>query len=374
MSNFLMSKRSNIDLEAVMDTVLDGLVIIDNKGIIQAFNPAAVKIFGYAEKDVVGKNIKMLMPDPYHSEHDGYLSNYAETKEKKIIGIGREVLGKRKDGSIFPMDLGVNEMKTDEGLMFVGTIRDISERKESERKILDYMDALKRSNEELDEFAYIASHDLKEPLRGVSNNAMFLEEDYESTIDDDGKRRFARIRFLCDRMERLIDDLLYFSRIGRQNLAIKSVDLNDAVKDVILMTEQKIIENSCTVTLTTILPTVICDSVRIMEVFRNLISNGMKYNKNVKQIIEISHTEDNDFYYIHVADNGIGIDEKFHEDIFRIFKRLNDEDDNIKGTGVGLTFVKKIVERHGGDVKVQSTPGEGTTFSFSISKKIKTIQ
>ena len=137
-------------------------------------NTSAVRIFGYTTEEVSGKNVSMLMPEPYRSEHDGYLSYYHTTGEKKVIGLGREILAQRKDGTVFPMELGVNEMEVDERKMYVGTIRDISERKEAEKSLQTYIQKLTRSNEELDQFAYIASHDLKEPLRGLFNNATFL--------------------------------------------------------------------------------------------------------------------------------------------------------------------------------------------------------
>jgi PAS domain S-box-containing protein len=132
-----------------MNTVLDGLIIIDHKGAIQSFNPSAERIFGYAAGEVIGKNVRMLMPEPYHCGHDGYLKNYLDTGDKKVIGIGREVSGRRKDGSDFPMELGVNEMQLAGERMFVGTVRDITERKQAEKEIRQHLAALKHSNQEL---------------------------------------------------------------------------------------------------------------------------------------------------------------------------------------------------------------------------------
>lgn len=354
-------------LEAVLNTILDGLITIDSEGSIQSFNPAAVRIFGYEPEEVIGRNVKMLMPDPYHSEHDGYLEHYKETGERKIIGIGREVAAKRKDGSVFPMELGVNEMQVDGKRMFVGTIRDITERKEAEIAIADYVLKLKQSNQELDDFAYIASHDLKEPLRGLSNNALFLKEDYEEQLDDGAKKRLGRMSYLCERMERLVDDLLYFSRLGRQELAIQKTDLNDVINDIEMMTETVMKEQNAHIVIPEKLPTITCDLPRITELFRNLITNAIKYNDKDKKIIEIGTKQGDKQIVFYVRDNGIGIDQCFYDDVFRIFKRLNDEDDNVKGTGVGLTFVKKIIERHKGRIWLESTLGEGTTFYFTLN-------
>lgn len=371
--NTLPDHNKSAQLEAVMNTVLDGLITIDSQGYIQSFNPAAVRIFGYQPGDVIGKNVKMLMPDPYHSGHDGYIRNYLETGERKVIGIGREVAAKRKDGSIFPMELGINEMNVNGDRMFVGTIRDITERKKAEAEIADYLKKLKRSNQELDDFAYIASHDLKEPLRGLSNNALFLKEDYQESLDASAEKRLNRMVYLCERMEVLVDDLLYFSRLGRQELAIQKTDINAVIKDVRMMVEAAFVDEKISILVPDTLPVIICDLPRVTELFRNLITNAIKYNDKTEKIIEIgslaSHPDvPEDAYIFYVADNGIGIDENFFQDVFRIFKRLNDEDDSVKGTGAGLTFVKKIVERHNGQIWIESKLGVGTTFYFTLSK------
>lgn len=362
-------------LQAILATVLDGIITIDRLGVICSFNPAAERIFGYREQEVLGKNVKMLMPNPYHDEHDGYLHNYLDTGEKKVIGIGRKVEARRKDGEIFPIELGVNEMQVDGQRMFVGSIRDISERVAAEQSIVDYLAKLTRSNQELDDFAYIASHDLKEPLRGLNNNALFLQEDYGEVLDEDGLKRLDRIGFLCKRMEALVDDLLYFSRLGRQDLAIKNTNLNDVISDIQHMMETNLVEANAQIIVPQPLPEITCDATRVTEVFRNLISNAVKYNDKEKKLVEVGYMDSPvgqcqlSQYIFYVKDNGIGIKESFFEDVFRIFKRLNTEDDDVKGTGVGLTFVKKIIERHGGKIWLESDLGLGTTFYFYLSLK-----
>ncbi|MDR3448916.1 MAG: PAS domain S-box protein [Alphaproteobacteria bacterium] len=353
---------------AIMKTVLDGVITISDRGLIQSFNPAAVRIFGYEPEEVIGQNVKILMPEPYHSGHDNYLHNYLTTGEKKVIGIGREVSAKRKDGSIFPMELGVNEMSIQGERMFVGTIRDITERKKAELEIKRYLASLKRSNQELDDFAHIASHDLKEPLRGLSNNAMFLKEDVGDRLDQACVKRLDRMVFLCERMERLVNDLLYFSRLGRQELAVQRTDLNEVVRDIESMMENTLHETHTTIVIDLELPVITCDLPRVTEAFRNLITNAIKYNDKPEKRIAIGYEFINGERAYYVRDNGIGISEQFHSDVFRIFKRLNDEDDSVKGTGVGLTFVKKIVERHDGRIWIDSKVGEGTTFYFTINQ------
>lgn len=361
-------------LEAVMDTVLDGLIIIDKEGTIKEFNASASKIFGYSSVEVLNRNVKMLMPDPYQSAHDGYLNNYHTTGEKKIIGIGREILAKRKDGSIFPMELGVNKMEMNDELLFVGTIRDISERKQAESDIQRTLEKLKISNQELDQFAYIASHDLKEPLRGLANNALFLQEDYEDTLDEAGNRRLNRMNFLCSRMEELVDSLLYYSRLGRLEMAVKATDLNKVLEKVVELSFNEDTEATAEFIVPNPLPVVVCDHQKVAELLRNLISNGIKYNTNEHKEIELGvtskinpETQQKESRVFYVKDNGMGIDGKYFDDIFRIFKRLNEENDTVRGSGVGLTYVKKIVQRHEGSIWLESEVGKGTCFYFTLN-------
>jgi len=354
-------------LAAVMNTVLDGVITIDHAGIIESFNPAAAKMFGYQPEEAVGQNIKLLMPEPYHSAHDGFLKTYLHTGAAKVIGAGREVHARRKDGHVFPIELGVNEMHVVGRRMFVGTIRDITRRKQAEAAIEASIAALSRSNQELDDFAYIASHDLKEPLRGLSNNALFLREDFGDVLGASGAGRLDRITYLCERMDRLVNDLLYFSRLGRQHLAIRETDLNDVVADIAAMMENTLAAANARIVVPEKLPVIVCDATRITEVFRNLITNAVKYNDKPDKRVEIGCTGSGANRVYHVRDNGIGIAPQFHQDVFRIFKRLNHEDDQVKGTGVGLTFVKKIIERHDGRIWIDSEPGLGTTFYFTIN-------
>ncbi|HET8932050.1 MAG TPA: PAS domain S-box protein [Polyangiales bacterium] len=363
------AQKLSSELAGIAEVVVDALVVIDERGTIQSWNPAASRIFGYQTSEVMGKNVKLLMPEPYHSEHDGYLRRFAVTREPRIIGSGREVTGRRKDGTLVPIDLAVSELRLDGAHRYVGLIRDISERKRREQEREQLIEALKLTNQELDDFAYIASHDLKEPLRGLANNANFLEEDYRERLDDAGKARIARMRYLCIRMESLINDLLYVSRLGRQELAIRDTDLNLVINEIVQLMEPVLEEQQASIVIPKRLPYYECDHVRVQELFRNLITNAVKYNTSSTKRVEVGFLNEyagrKDVFY--VKDNGVGIDPRFHSEVFRIFKRLNAEPDDTKGTGSGLTFVKKIVERHNGSVWIESQLGEGATFFFTLS-------
>jgi PAS domain S-box-containing protein len=375
-----LNERARLRFDALMNNSPDAVVTIDERGKIQQFNPSAERLFGHVAADVVGKNVKMLMPEPYHSAHDGYLRHHAETGERHIVGTIRDVSGKRADGTIFPLDLSISELPAEGKKEFVGVLRDLSVRKRQETNLREtlvqlaaYAADLERSNQELDDFAYIASHDLKEPLRGIHNHSRFLLEDFADRLDQEGKRRLDRLVHLSQRMEKLVNDLLYFSRIGRLELAIRPTDMAATVREVIMTLETYLEERHAKVTTAADLPEVTCDSVRIAEVFRNLIVNAVRYNDKADKCVNVgylaSRIDDlggNRTHVYFVEDNGKGIASEFYEDIFKMFKRLERSDDD-GGTGAGLTFVRKIVQRHGGHIWLESEPGAGTTFFFTLA-------
>lgn len=259
---------------------------------------------------------------------------------------------------------------------FIGSLNDITPRKQAEEQLQRYTHDLERSNQELDDFAYIASHDLKEPLRGLFNHASFLLEDYSKKLDEDGVRRLNRLAQLSQRMEHLVNDLLYFSRLGRAEMAMQETDVNTIITDIEQMTESFLHERHARIVVPQSLPVIVCDRTRITEVFRNLITNAVKYNDKPECIVEVGFldkvktpqgTENSVFY---VKDNGIGIEAGFYQEIFRIFKRLQRSATGKEdGTGVGLTFVKKIIERHKGRIWLESEPGRGTVFYFTTGGK-----
>jgi PAS domain S-box-containing protein len=237
----------------------------------------------------------------------------------------------------------------------------------SQRLLAEKNRELLKSNEELEDFAYIASHDLKEPLRGINNYSTFLIQDYADKLDDLGKDKLLRLKKLTKRLENLIDSLLYYSKVGRSDLAVKETDLNEVLEEVLDSLKPVIESADIQVTVENSLPTLRCDSIRVSEIFLNLISNAIKYNDKIHKIVKISSKIDDDGKcFFSVEDNGIGIKAEHHEIIFKMFRRLHGKEKFGGGTGVGLTVVKKIIERHGGAISVSSTPGEGTTFLFTL--------
>lgn len=252
---------------------------------------------------------------------------------------------------------------------------ELAERHRAERELEVRNEQLEQTNRELDDFAYIASHDLKEPLRGIHNYSRFLIEDYAGRFDEDGRSKLETLSRLSRRMETLIDSLLHYSRLGRTDLALDVVDVQEVVDDVVDRLGISLREQHVEVRIPRRLPVIQSDRVRLAEVFANLITNAIKYNDKPQRWIEVGVAESPvggdrphapTFF---VRDNGIGIPERHLEAVFRIFKRLHGRDQFGGGTGAGLTIVRKIVERHHGRVWIESSPGQGTTVFFTLHKE-----
>ncbi len=229
---------------------------------------------------------------------------------------------------------------------------------------------LERRNAELDAFAYIASHDLKEPLRGIHNFACFLLEDYAGKLDEEGVAKLTTLMRLTQRMGSLINSLLQYSHIGRQPLVLRGTSLQQALDAALEMIAQRIDDSRIELRVPRPLPVAVVDPALASEIFSNLISNAIKYNDKAGKWVEIGYldgAEDSEPPVFYVRDNGIGIPAKHFEAVFRIFKRLHGREEHGGGAGAGLTIVKKIIERHGGRIWVESTPGEGTAFYFTLS-------
>lgn len=363
-------QESEARMRAIFETVIDAIVTIDENGIVERFNPAAENLFGYLEVEVAGRNVSMLMPSPYREMHDKYLLNYRETGVRKIIGLGREVMGLRKDGTVFPMDLSVGEMQLGTRRMFAGIVRDITERKRTEEERAGLLREISSANEELTNFAYVVSHDLKAPLRAISALADWLSTDYADKFDAEGKEHMRLLISRVHRMSGLIDGILQYSRIGRVKETPMLVDLNRLVRDVIhLLAPPAGID----IVVEAALPSVMTEPVRIQQVFQNLISNAIKYMDKPEGKIRIGCVDDGGSWRFSVADNGPGIEQRHFERIFQLFQTLAPRD-RVESTGVGLSLVRKILEMYNGRVWLESRVGEGTTFYFILPKPAKAVR
>ncbi len=232
-----------------------------------------------------------------------------------------------------------------------------------------YTEKLEQRNRDLDDFAYIASHDLKEPLRGISNYSEFLLEDFGKKLPGEGREMLETLRGLSARMEILIDNLLKYSRLSREDLNYKYTDMSKVVNESLETLSIMIKDNNVHTVVQKDMPSAYCDSAMIGEVYRNLITNAIKYNDKKTKMIELGYDRDKDTPAFFVRDNGIGVPENHKDTIFKIFKRLHGRDEFGGGTGSGLTIVKRVIDRHNGKIWIESEMGKGTTFFFTINVK-----
>jgi PAS domain S-box-containing protein len=386
-------KQTEERLAGIIGSATDGIIAVDEQQRITLLNAAAERLFGCTAADMLGQPLDRFIPERFRSAHAGHIRAFGQTNvTRRTMGELCSIYGLRADGEEFPLEASISQTAVAGHKLFTVILRDVTERRRAEEEIQRQAQELAcanaeliRSNKELDDFAYIASHDLKEPLRGLHNYATFLLEDYHDALDDEGRAKLAALARLTQRMEALINSLLYYSRLGRVDLAFGDRDLNKTVAAEVEALAISLQEAGVVVRLPTLLPTMRCDKARVGEIFGNLITNAMKYNDKSEKWIEIGYIagqapgdqrtraggstpQVQAARVFYVRDNGIGIPEKHHETIFHIFKRLHARDKYGGGTGVGLSIVKKIVERHGGDIWVESISGEGTTFYFTLEE------
>ena len=352
-------------LRSVVDNVIDGIVTIDERGIVLSFNRAAEKLFGYAADEVLGRNVNMLMPEPFRSQHDNYVRHYVETGERRIIGIGREVVGQRRDGTTFPMDLAVSEFHVEGVRYFTGIVRDITERKVLEEELRQRARELALSDRRKDEFLAMLAHELRNPLAPIMNALQILRmrKSDDSMVEEMRKIMERQTR----QMGRLVDDLLDISRITRGKIQLKPerLDLLSVVQIAIETTRPHI--EARRHKLTVCLPSrpvwLQGDAARLEQVLANLLNNAAKYTEPGKQIW-LSVAVNDGQVALHVKDNGIGIEPEMLPQIFDLFAQADKSLDRSQGgLGIGLTLVHRLVEMHGGTVEARSEGlGKGSEF------------
>ncbi len=367
--NIELLKDSDLRFQLSVAATQDG--IWDWKDVEKSevyWSPQCSKLLGYGSEDI-DQSYNAFWPI-LHPEDLARTKQMFHDHFKKQIPFDINYRLQKKSGEYNWFHVQAVSIHDENGkvLRMVGSMKDINDRMLFESEQNRLIKLLTRSNAELDDFAYIASHDLKEPLRAIRNHSTFLLEDYEDKLDDDGVKKLNRLIFLSQRMEKLISDLLYFSRLGQEKPKFQMTDMNTIMEDLQDTMHEILEEKNAHIILPDPLPSIMCDSTRTTELFRNLITNAIKYNDNDKKIIEIGYIPGNEHTF-YVKDNGIGIEPEMFDSIFRIFKRLNKETAYGEGTGVGLSFVKKIIERNGGKIWVESEPGLGTTFFFTFGDR-----
>src|SRR5205807_880557 len=340
-----------------VESAPSGAVMVDRSGKIVLVNRETERLFGYSRVELLGQPIEVLVPQQVRGRHPGFRDDFFAQPQTRAMGAGRDLYGVRKDGTEVPVEIGLNPIETEEGLFVLASVVDITERKRAENE-------LRRSNEELERFAYVASHDLQEPLRMVGSYVQLLGKRYKGKLDADADEFIGYALDGALRMQRLIEDLLAFSRAGTRGGALVPTDANAVLDRALASLKLAIDETRASVTHDP-LPTVSADAGQLEHVFLNLVSNALKFRGAESARVHVAAARDDREWRFSIRDNGIGIDRQYFERIFVIFQRLHGKND-YPGTGIGLAITKRIVERHGGRIWVESEPGRGSTFLFTL--------
>jgi len=359
-------RKAQRQFRNLLEAAPDAMVIIDSSGDIALVNAQAVGMFGFAREEMIGQKVEMLIPEHLRGSHSGHRDRYFESPKVREMGAGLELSGRRKDGSEFPIEISLSPLETDDGMFATAAVRDITDRKFAQRKLTEYARTLEASNVQLEQFAYIASHDLQAPLRNIVGFNELLRRKLSAHAAADDLELFDIIDECARRMQALIDGLLALSRVNQTKVDWKPIPLQQIVDHACLQLQSTLSDAGATVT-TDPLPTVEGDESLLTQLMQNLISNAIKFQPaGSKPQVHISAQEDElGRQVIQVRDNGIGIDPEQIQSIFTMFRRLHTTDD-YAGTGIGLSICQKIVDLHGGQIRAESQPGEGTSFYLAL--------
>lgn len=357
--------RMEARYRGLLEAAPDAMVVVNQAGDIVLVNVQAEKQFGYPRDELIGQPVTNIVPEGFAERLIADRLRSQEDALAQEIGAGIELSGRRKAGSVFPIEIMLSPLENADGLLITAAIRDISVRKKAEAHDRENTAELRRSNQDLAQFAYIASHDLQEPLRMVASYTQLLSKRYKGKLDSDADEFIAFAVDGAARMQRLIQDLLTYSRVGTKGVHLQEVSSERALLRALGNLSAAISESGAVVTHGD-LPAVQGDSSQLVQLFQNLVGNAIKYRTAGIPHIHVSAEAGQDGEILFsVKDDGLGIEPRYFERIFGMFQRLHKREE-FSGTGIGLAICKKIVERHGGCISVVSEPGRGSTFRFSL--------
>ncbi len=350
--------------QATVEALPNGLIVIDPDGRIDMMNAEAERILGYDRAELVGRSVELLLPKQQRDRFERLRARFMRGAERHARGSRLEISAIRKDGSSVPIDVSVSRMTQQGRVIMLAAIVDVTEQKSAEQQLNDRAEELSRANAELAQFAYIASHDLQEPLRMVSSYLDLLRRRYRGKLDAEADEFIGYAIDGAVRMKRLINDLLGYARTSDRALNIETVDTDALVSSVLHTLGHRIQETGAEITRCE-LPSVQGDSIQLERLFMRLIVNALKYRSDKRPTIHVDASPCDGFWQFSVTDNGIGIDPRFKDQIFEMFKRLHARD-AYGGTGIGLAVCKVVVERHGGRIWVEPARGGGSVFLFTL--------
>lgn len=364
--------QSEAKVKAIVKTAIDAIVTVNDVGRIQSFNPAFEKMFSVSHLDAVRLNIEQVVPG-IRELCDEIADEVDDTLE--LAGLKCNSVAQRLDGSEFPIEMALSQSHVEGQQFFTAIIRDISMQQEAALQLQQQAEELSKANEvlaeknsELDEFTYVASHDLQEPVRKLISFSKLLQQDLGDDLSDRAETDLHYIVDAAYRMRQLIEDLLALSRAGRNGLKHELVSLDQAAATALDTLQLEIEETGAEISQDP-LPEVMGDPTVLTQLYQNLISNSLKFVDGKQPKISLTAERSGDHWLLGVKDNGIGIKPEYAERIFQPFQRLHGRSE-YSGTGIGLAICKKAVQRHGGQIHVESTPGEGTHFKFTLPIKL----
>jgi two-component system sensor kinase FixL len=353
-------------LKSILDTVPDAMIVIDRQGLVQSFSSAAERLFKYSADEVIGKNIKMLMPQPYRADHDSYLKRYAETGERRIIGIGRVVIGERKGGSTFPMELAVGEMRSSDRTYFTGFIRDLTERQNTETRLQELQSELVHISRltAMGEMASTLAHELNQPLSAIANylkGSVRLLQDHTDEESSMAREALDKATEQAMRAGQIIRRLRDFVSRGESERRAES--LVKLVEEASALALVGVNDVHVRFALDPAADLVLADKVQIQQVLINLMRNGIEAmsDSERRELTVSSAPIGNDLIEVQIADTGTGIAPEVAENLFQPFFTTK-----LHGMGVGLSICRTIVESHDGQISAEPNPGGGAVFRFTL--------
>jgi PAS domain S-box-containing protein len=362
----LQLTNRQLRLLAAVEYADDAILTKTVAGVITSWNAGAEKLYGYSEQEILGQPVSVLVPCEYADEARAMVEESVSARK----AVRLDTVRLRKNGTPVDVSLTLSPIfdAAGEVIEVAAISRDMTERKRTENSLVERSRQLEASNEELEQYAYVASHDLQEPLRKMASFCQLLARRYQGQLDEQADQYIAYVVDGARRMQEMINDLLTFSRVGQPLQVTAEVDCNQVVERARIDLAAAIEESGASIVVTGTLPTVRGEWARLVQLFENLIGNGIKFRGKQPPRVEISAAPDGTGWRFAVADNGIGIEPQYADRIFALFQRLHSRAE-YPGTGIGLAVCKKIVESHGGTLRFDSRPDEGTTFYWTIPKE-----